>query len=143
MLIDICIVLFIVMEFANVMALYFNPDTKQFNGMGVFKAWHSLKDDEQYGDIARYLVNWVAGAKLIFIALLIVILCFGSAQIKVIACGAMILSIASFFWRLSPLMKKMDLKGMTDPQNYHRTLVIMIVCIMGLFLAAFIIGILS
>ena len=97
MLIDICIVLFIIMEFANVMALYFNPDTKQFNGMGVFKAWHDLKDDERYGDVARYLVNWVAGAKLIFIALLIVILFFGGDQVKVLACGAMILSIASFF----------------------------------------------
>jgi len=143
MLIDMCIALFIVMEFANVMALYFNPDTTQFNGMGVFRAWHSLKDDEQYGDVARYLVNWVAGAKLIFIALLIVILCFGSTQIKVIACGAMILSIASFFWRLFPLMKKMDLEGMIDPQNYHRTLRIMILSIMGLFLTAFIVGILQ
>jgi len=142
MLIDICIVLFIIMEFANVMALYFNPDTKQFNGMGVFKAWHNLKDDEQYGDVARYLVNWVAGAKLIFIALLIVILFFGSHQVKVISCGAMLLSIASFFWRLFPLIKKIDLEGMIDPQNYHKTLLIMIISIMGLFLTAFIIGIL-
>ncbi len=142
MLIDICIVLFIIMELANVMALYFNPDTKQFNGMGVFKAWQTLKDDEQYGDVARYLVNWVAGAKLIFLALLIVILCFGSTQVKVIACGAMILSIASFFWRLFPLIKKIDLEGMIDPQNYHKTLRIMIVSIMGLFLVAFIIGVL-
>ena len=62
MLIDICIVLFIIMESANIVALYFQPDTKQFNGMGVFKAWLTLKDDEQYGDVARYLVNWVAGA---------------------------------------------------------------------------------
>ena len=53
MLIDICITLFIIMEFANVMALYFNPDTKQFNGMGVFKAWQDLKDHEKYGDVAR------------------------------------------------------------------------------------------
>ena len=143
MLIDMCIALFILMEFANVMALYFNPDTTQFNGMGVFKAWHSLKDDERYGDVARYLVNWVAGAKLIFIALLIVILCFGSTRTKVIACGAMILSIASFFWRLFPLMKKIDLEGMIDPRNYHRTLRIMILCIMGLFLTAFIVGILQ
>jgi hypothetical protein len=130
------------MEFANVMALYFNPDTKQFNGMGVFKAWHNIKDDEQYGDLARYLVNWVAGAKLIFLALLIVILCFGSHQVKVMSCAVMILSIASFFWRLFPLIKKIDLEGMIDPQNYHKTLAIMIASIMGLFLTAFIIGIL-
>jgi len=142
MLINICISIFIIMEFANVMTLYFNPGTKQFNGMGVFKAWHSIKGDEQYGDLARYLVNWVAGAKLIFLALLIVILCFGSHQVKVISCAVMILSIVSFFWRLFPLMKKMDLKGMIDPQNYHKTLAIMITSIMGLFLTAFIIGIL-
>ena len=142
MIIDICISLFIIMELANVGALYFNPDTKQFNGMGVFKAWHTLRDDEQYGDVARYLVNWVAGAKLIFIALLIVILFFGSREVKVISCALMILSIATFFWRLSPLMKKMDLKGMTDPRGYHRTLTIMITCIMGAFLTAFIVGVL-
>ena len=142
MLINICISIFIIMEFANVMTLYFNPDTKQFNGMGVFKAWHNIKDDEQYGDLARYLVNWVAGAKLIFLALLIVILCFGSHQVKVISCAVMILSIASFFWRLFPLIKKIDLKGMIDPQNYHKTLAVMITSIIGLFLTAFIIGIL-
>ena len=142
MTIDICISLFIIMELANVLALYFQPDTKQFNGMGVFKAWHTLKDDEQYGDVARYLVNWVAGAKLIFIALLIVILFFGSHQVKVISCALMILSIATFYWRLSPLMKKMDLKGMIDPQGYHKTLTIMITCIMGVFLTAFVVGIL-
>jgi hypothetical protein len=142
MLIDICIVLFIVMEAANITALYFNPDTKQFNGMGVFKAWQTLKDDEQYGDVARYLVNWVAGAKLIFIALLVVILFFGSTQVKILACGAMIMSVASFFWRLFPLIRKMDLEGRIDPQGYHKTLAIMITCIMGVFLTAFVVGVL-
>ncbi len=143
MLLNICISLFVIMESANVLALYFYPDTKRFNGMGVFKAWHNIKDDERYGDLARYLVNWVAGAKLIFLALLIVILFFGSRQVKVISCAVMILSIASFFWRLFPIMKKIDREGMTDPRNYHKTLAIMITSIMGLFLVAFLVGLLS
>jgi hypothetical protein len=142
MLINICISLFIILELANVLTLYFNPDTKLFNGMGAFKAWDRIKDDDRYGDFVRYLVNWIAGAKLIFIALLIVILCFGSHQVKVISCAAMILSIASFFWRLFPLIKKIDLNGMIDPPNYHKTLAIMILSIMGLFVTAFVIGVL-
>jgi len=142
MLLNICISLFVIMELANVLTLYFHPDTKQFNGMGVFKAWHNIKDEERYGDLARYLVNWVAGAKLIFLALLIVILFFGSHEVKVISCAVMILSIASFFWRLFPIMKKIDTEGMIDPQNYHKTLAIMISSIMVLFLVAFMIGIL-
>ncbi len=141
MLLDVCISIFIIMEIANVTTLYFNPDTKLFNGMGAFKIWDKIKDDEQYGDFARYLVNWVAGTKLIFIALLTVILFFGSDQVKVISSGAMVLSIASFFWRLFPIIRRIDLEGMIDPQNYHKTLAIMIVSFMGMFLAALVIGI--
>ena len=73
---------------------------------------------------------------------MIVILCFGSTQVKILACAAMIMSVASFFWRLFPLMKKMDLEGKIDPQGYHKTLAIMITCIMGVFLTAFVIGVL-
>ena len=142
MLLNICIAIFIVLESANILALYFNPDTRQFNGMGVFKVWAEIKDHERYGDLARYLVNWVAGTKLIFIALLIVILFFGSHQAKVISSGAMILSISSFFWRLFPLIRKIDLQGMIDPPNYHKTLAIMIVSFMGMFLVALVMGIL-
>jgi len=54
----------------------------------------------------------------------------------------MILSVASFFWRLYPLIRKIDLNGMIDPPNYHKTLAVMIVAIMGLFVTAFVMGIL-
>ena len=34
---------FIVLELANVIALYFNPETKKGNSIGVFKAWEKSK----------------------------------------------------------------------------------------------------
>ena len=142
MLLNICLAVFIILESTNVITLYFNPDTKLFNGMGAFRVWREIKDHERYGDFSRYLVNWVAGTKLIFLALLTVILFFGSTQVKVISSGAMILSIGSFFWRLFPLIRKIDLEGMIDPQNYHKTLAIMILSFMGLFLVALMIGML-
>jgi len=65
---------FLLMEASNVLTLYFFPGSKIANGVGVFKAWEKSKQDPEVHDLVRYLVNWVAGTKLIFILLLIVIL---------------------------------------------------------------------
>jgi hypothetical protein len=45
------------MEAANVVALYFFPDSKFANSVGVFKAWERSKQDPGLHDFARYLVN--------------------------------------------------------------------------------------
>lgn len=57
-----------------------------------------------------YLVNWVVGVKLFFIFLLAVILVISTEQVKAWAV-AMILSIATYFWRLYPTIKKLDAMG--------------------------------
>ena len=72
--ISIVIVGFIVLEATNVIALYFFPESKYANSMGVFKAYERSKLDPQVHDLVRYLVNCVAGTKLIFLLLLVVIL---------------------------------------------------------------------
>ena len=71
---QIVIGFFIIIELTNVLALYFNPETKKGNGIGVFNAWEKSKLDPEMHNFVKYLVNWVAGSKLIFISLLIVIL---------------------------------------------------------------------
>jgi len=59
----------------------------------------------------KYLVNWVAGTKLIFISLLVVILIVADDRTLVFAGIALVISIASFFWRLFPLIRTMDQNG--------------------------------
>ena len=113
---------FLILEATNVAALYFFPGSKYANGVGVFKAWEKSKDDPQVHDFVKYLVNWVAGTKLIFIFLLIVILIVADDNTLAFAGIALMISIASFFWRLFPLIRKMDREDQIEPQNYSKAL---------------------
>jgi hypothetical protein len=109
---------FLILEVSNVIALYFFPDSKYANAIGVFRAWEKSKADPEIHDFVKYLVNWVAGTKLIFILLLIVILIEADDRTLVIAGYTLVISIASFFWRLFPLIRKMDRAGQIEPKNY-------------------------
>ena len=135
------IVGFLLLEVTNVLTLYFFPDSKLANGMGVFKAWDKSKQDSEVHDLIRYLVNWVAGTKLIFILLLIVILLTADGQTLLFAGAALAGSISFFFWRLFPLIRKMDKKGQIDPQNYSAVLGVMILVFVLVFIIAVLLAI--
>lgn len=113
---------FLVLETANILALYFFPDTKYANAIGVFKAWEKSKNNPEVHDLVKYLVNWVAGTKLIFVLLLIVILIWADDRTLIFAGVSLVISIATFFWRLFPLVRKMDRGGQIEPKNYSLTL---------------------
>ena len=132
----LAIIGFLVLETANVVTLYFFPGSKYANGIGVFKAWEKSKHDPEIHNFVRYLVNWVAGTKLIFIALLIVILFMADDQTLVFSAVALVLSISSFFWRLFPLIRKMDRDLQLDPKNYSAILGVMISVFILVFLIA-------
>lgn len=132
---SIAILFFIIMESANVLILYFWPDSRLGNGVGVFYAFHDSADEEQKL-FTSYLVNWVAGVKLIFIFLLAVILVIGSEQVRMWAVVAMILSIATYFWRLHPIIKKLDAMGCITPKGYSKALGWMISGFLIMFTAA-------
>ena len=87
-------------------------------------------------DFVRYLVNWVAGTKLIFILLLIVILLTANERTVFFTAVAMVISIASFFWRLFPLIRHMDRNHQIDPKNYSAVLGWMILAFIVAFLIA-------
>ena len=127
---------FLILEATNVMALYFFPDSKLANSVGVFTAWEKSKQDPEIHNFVKYLVNWVAGTKLIFILLLIVILYAADQHTVLLSSGALVISIASFFWRLFPLIRKMDRDGQIDPKNYSAGLGWMILVFILVFLAA-------
>ncbi|MBN2047905.1 MAG: hypothetical protein JW750_08695, partial [Anaerolineaceae bacterium] len=100
--ITMVLVVFILMETSNIFMLYFVPGTRLGNGVGVFNAWEKSKADPEVHQFVRYLVYWVAGTKLIFIVLLVVILLTAGAATKLWAVGVLIVSIFSFFWKLFP-----------------------------------------
>jgi len=123
---SIGIVLFAVLETLNVLMLYFTPDTRRGNGIGAFNAYEKSKADPDVHALVKYLINWVAGTKLIFIFLLIVILIIGNSTMRFFSVLALIFSILTFFWRLYPAIRNMDKAGQITPKGYSKTLGIMI-----------------
>lgn len=135
-ILDISIVFFLIMEVTNVLILYFVPHTKVGNGVGVFNSLEQSKQDEDMHYFVKYLINWVAGAKFIFIVLLLVILLMGDDSIKVMGVVAMLISISSYFFRLSPIIKKLDKRGMITPKGYSKALDGMIIGFLIIFAGA-------
>lgn len=126
-------ILFLILEMTNVVTLYFFPGSRYANGVGVFRAWEKSQLDPEVHDFVKYLVNWVAGTKLIFIMLLIVILYVGGEQLLQLTAVVMALSILSFFWRLFPLVRRMDRAGQITPPGYSRALGGMIAAMIAVF----------
>ena len=135
-ILSIAIIIFIILESLNVLTLYFKPGSNLGNGLGVFNAWEESKSDPQMHQFIQYLVFWVAGSKLIFIALLLVILFTTGESTKLLTMVALIASIASFFWQLYPIIKSLDKAGNITPPGYSRTLAVMIAGFMGIFAIA-------
>ena len=134
--ITIVIIGFLILEVTNVGTLYFFPGSKYANGVGVFKAWEGSKQYPEIHNFVEYMVNWVAGTKLIFILLLIVILYLGDENTQLLTAVALVASILSFYWRLFPLIRKMDRDSQIDPKNYSTVLGVMIFGFIAVFLAA-------
>lgn len=126
MIVKIVIFAFIILETTNVFALYFAPGSKRANAVGVFSAWEKSKQYPDIHDFIKYLVNWVAGTKLIFLLLLGVIVLYGNLEIQKLSLLALCLATLSFFWRLFPLIRKMDREDQIRPKNYSIVLGVMI-----------------
>lgn len=132
----IVIIGFLILEAVNVTTLYFFPGSKLANGVGIFKAWEVSKQYPEIHDFVRYLVNWVAGVKLIFIFLLIVILYFGDQNTLLFSAVALFASTLTFYWRLFPLIRKMDGESQIEPKNYSTGLAFMILGFVIVFFVA-------
>jgi len=136
MIIKIVLLIFILLEFSNVVALYFFPGSKMANGVGVFSAWEKSKQYPEIHDFVRYLVYWVAGAKLIFLLLLGLIALFADLNFQRLSLLALGFATVTFFWRLFPLVRKMDRAGQIQPPRYSLVLGGMILGLVVLFFAA-------
>ncbi len=125
-ILDISIIIFILLETANVCILYFAPDSKYGNGVAVFNHWETSKNDQDMHLFVRYMTNWVAGTKLIFIVLLIILVFTASNTAKLYTLIVLILSIGTYYWRLHPIVKDLDAKGLITPKGYSKVLGYMI-----------------
>ncbi len=132
------ILVFILLESSNVLALYFAPGSKYANAVGVFTAWEKSKQYPEIHDFIRYLVYWVAGAKLIFLMLLAVVIISTDLDLQRMSLLALAIATASFYWRLFPLIRKMDKAGQINPKNYSIHLGSMILVFVVVFVTAII-----
>ena len=137
-LVEMALLVFVIIESLNIATLYFNPGLPYGNGMGVFKAWANSIENPNFRDFTKYLVNWVAGTKLIFVGLICAILIFGDANLQAWTLIVLVISIFTFYWRLYPLMKKMDDEDQLNQKGYSKTLGIMIVVFILVFVLALI-----
>jgi hypothetical protein len=135
-IIQVVVLGFILLELSNVVVLYFAPGSKYANAVGVFSAWEKSKQYPEIHDFVKYLVFWVAGTKLIFLLLLTVIIIFADTETQRISVMALIIAILSFYWRLFPLIRKMDQNGRIEPKNYSVVLGIMIFAFVVILLIA-------
>lgn len=135
-LIKIVILGFILLEFSNVVALYFFPGSKRANALGFFSAWEQSKQYPEIHDLMRYLVFWVAGVKLIFLFLLGLIVVFADLNLQRWSLIALALATLTFFWRMFPLARKMDREDQMRPKNYSLVLGGMILGLILLFVMA-------
>lgn len=137
-ILDYVITLFIILEFLNILTLYFKPNSKRGNGVGVFNVYSKLKSNEGISPFVSYLINWIAGTKLIFIMLLIVTLILGDNIMKIFSIIALIISISTFYWKLYPIIKELDNKNQISPKGYSKTLAWMIFSFIFIFLLSII-----
>jgi hypothetical protein len=138
-LIKVVILLFILLESSNVLALYFAPGSRYANAVGVFTAWEESKQYPEIHNFIRFLVYWVAGAKLIFLLLLAVIILLADFNTQRMSLLALAIATLSFFWRLFPIIRKIDKAGQIEPKNYSLVLGIMIFAFVVVFVVAAII----
>jgi hypothetical protein len=134
MITKIVLLVFIVLEFSNVVALYFYPGSKKANAVGMFDAWEKSKQYPEIHDLMRYLVFWVAGAKLIFLLLLGLFVVFADLNLQRLSLVALALATLIFYWRMFPLARKMDHEGRVHPRNYSLILGGMILALIVLFI---------
>lgn len=136
---QIGILIFVSIEFLNIITLYFMPESRIGNGVGVFNALEKASSDEEIKPFVGYLINWVAGTKLIFIMIGVVIIIFGNETTQLYTIIGFIISILSFYWRLFPTIKKLDKLGQITPKGYSKTLNIMIISFILMFIVVLVI----
>jgi hypothetical protein len=142
--IQVTLLVIVAVEFLSVLELYFMQDRCIFNGIAMFKVceaarqdpdlfglvryltnWVARQDPDLFG-LVRYLTNWVAGMKLIVIGLVAVIVFTAPDQTILLAALTMVITVASFFWRMFPAVRFFDKMGQIEPKGRSNVLGLMV-----------------
>ena len=123
-------------ELLNILMLYAKPEAQYGNGVGVFKACEESKENPMVHMFIRYLVLWVAGTKLIFVGLIIIIILYGNWITQIAAVIVLLLTTSTFFVRLYPIIKIMDKQKELTVKGYSKKLALMISFFLLMFLSA-------
>lgn len=135
-ILQVVISVFCFLEVSNIMVLYLKPTMKKGNGIGVFKVLHEVDASDPVYLLIKYLANWVANVKVIFVALSMIIVIFGSETLQLYAVLALFLSTTLFYVTLFPIMKKLDDEDMLTQKGYSRTLAYIILSFLLMFIMA-------
>ena len=77
-------------------------------------------------DAAAILQLELAGIKLIVVGLVLVLIFTASTTTLIYAAIALVIAIASFYWRMFPMIRTADDRGQITPQGRSRTLAWMV-----------------
>ena len=138
-ILQVAIIFFCFLEALNILVLYTKPMMKKGNGIGIFKVLSEIDERGYMFALIKYLTNWVANVKVIFIALAITIVIFGSETTQFYAVIALIFSIFLFYVTLFPILKKLDDANMLTPKGYSKTLAYTISSFLLMFIVAIIV----
>ncbi|MBT3338590.1 MAG: hypothetical protein HN855_14920 [Anaerolineae bacterium] len=101
-------------------------DNCKFNGACIFSSWEKSKADPEVHALIRYLVNWLAGVKMIVIALVLVLVFTASENTLILAAVALVITIASFYWRLYPMLRTADKAKQLSSRGHSKRLSMML-----------------
>ena len=123
---QITLLVFAFIESLNMLELYFMQDNCKFNGACIFSSWEKSKADPEVHALIRYLVNWLAGVKMIVIALVLVLVFTASENTLILAAVALVITIASFYWRLYPMLRTADKAKQLSSRGHSKRLSMML-----------------
>lgn len=119
---QICLLVFVIIETLNMLELYFMQDKCVFNGICLFSGWDKSKEDPEVHRLVRYLLNWLAGMKMLVVGLVLVLIFTAPKQTLLLSAISMVITIGSFYWRMYPMISKADDEGQLKRKGRSRML---------------------
>ena len=123
---QITLLVFAFIETLNMLELYFLQNNCKFNGACIFSGWEKSKSDPEVHALMQYLVNWLAGVKIIVIALVLVLVFTAPETTLLVAAVALVITIGSFYWRLFPALRIADKAGQIKSKGHSTRLGFMV-----------------
>ncbi|MBC8335053.1 MAG: hypothetical protein H8E29_07305 [Anaerolineales bacterium] len=115
---QITLLVFALIETLNMLELYFLQDNCKFNGACIFSGWEKSKKDPEVHALMRYLINWLAGVKMIVIGLVLILVFTAPEHTLLLAAIALVITIGSFYLRLYPELRTADKAGQIKSKGH-------------------------